>query len=98
MELDTAWVYNPKERMYGAITPEIQRIIPKKQVFALTNRIIGHINSPFHKTLPKSSLLMHWITVRFYEMGVNIQSENLVKKKTFYQGGGYMGFGKALYL
>ena len=26
--------------------------------------------SPFHKTLPKSSLQMHWISVRFYEMGV----------------------------
>ena len=25
--------------------------------------------SPFHKTLPKSSLQMHWISVRFYEMG-----------------------------
>ena len=26
--------------------------------------------SPFHKTLPKSSLQMHWISVRFYETGV----------------------------
>ena len=25
--------------------------------------------SPFHKTLPKCSLLVHWISVRFYEMG-----------------------------
>ena len=25
--------------------------------------------SEFHKTLPKSSLQMHWISVRFYEMG-----------------------------
>ena len=25
--------------------------------------------SLFHKTLPKSSLPMHWISVRFYEMG-----------------------------
>ena len=25
--------------------------------------------SQFHKTLPKSSLQMHWISVRFYEMG-----------------------------
>ena len=25
--------------------------------------------SPFHKTLPKSSLKMHWISVRFYEIG-----------------------------
>ena len=23
---------------------------------------------PFHKTLPKSSVQMHWISVRFYEM------------------------------
>ena len=25
--------------------------------------------SQFHKTLPISSLQMHWISVRFYEMG-----------------------------
>ena len=25
--------------------------------------------SQFHKTLPKSNLKMHWILVRFYEMG-----------------------------
>ena len=25
--------------------------------------------SPFHKTLPKCSSQMHWISVRFYEMG-----------------------------
>ena len=25
--------------------------------------------SPFHKTLPRSSLQMHLISVRFYEMG-----------------------------
>ena len=25
--------------------------------------------SQFHKTLPRSSLQMHWISVRFYEMG-----------------------------
>ena len=30
------------------------------------------IYSQFHKTLPKSSLQMHWISVRFYEMGDNI--------------------------
>ena len=26
--------------------------------------------SPFHKTLPKSGLQVHWTSVRFYEMGV----------------------------
>ena len=25
-------------------------------------------HSPFHKTLPRSSLQMHWVKVRFYEM------------------------------
>ena len=29
--------------------------------------------SPFYKTLPKSSLKIHWISVRFYEMGVTIK-------------------------
>ena len=33
----------------------------------------------FHKTLPKSSLQIYWISVRFYEMGnsIIILSENL---------------------
>ena len=35
-----------------------------------TDKEYGHGKySPFHKTLPKSSLKMHWISVRFYEMG-----------------------------
>ena len=30
----------------------------------------GHLKyKKFHKTLPKSSLQMHWISVRFYEIG-----------------------------
>ena len=29
----------------------------------------GVVYSPFHKTLPTSSLQTHWISVRFYEMG-----------------------------
>ena len=33
--------------------------------------------SPFHKNLPRSSLQMHWISVRFYEMGdIQIYSVN----------------------
>ena len=35
------------------------------------------IYSPFHKTLPSSSLKMHWNPVRFYEMGVT-QKEMLI--------------------
>jgi len=27
------------------------------------------MDSPFHKTLPKTSLEMHRVSVRFYEMG-----------------------------
>ena len=27
--------------------------------------------SPFHKTFPKSSLQIHWISVKLYEMGDN---------------------------
>ena len=33
--------------------------------------VIVFYNS-FHKTLPKSSLQMHWASVRFYEMGDSI--------------------------
>ena len=29
--------------------------------------------SPFHKTLPKFSLLMHWISVRLYEIGDSLK-------------------------
>ena len=32
-------------------------------------QIISFWYSPFHKTLPRSSLQMHWVSVRFYEMG-----------------------------
>ena len=46
----------------------------------VNNFISGHcfynkyifVNSQFHKTLPKSSLQMHWISVRFYERGGNM--------------------------
>ena len=34
----------------------------------------------FHKTLPTSSLQMHWILVRFYEMGdiqITLQQNNI---------------------
>ena len=31
--------------------------------------IIILLYNQFHKTLPKSSLQMHWISVKFYEMG-----------------------------
>ena len=37
--------------------------------FILLGPFSSKIYSLFHKTLPKSSLLMHWISVRFYEMG-----------------------------
>ena len=30
------------------------------------------VYSPFHKTLPRTSSQMHWISVRFYEMGDKI--------------------------
>ena len=32
---------------------------------------------PFHKTLPRSSLQMHWISVRFYETGCSIKTVSL---------------------
>ena len=34
--------------------------------------------SQFHKTLPKSSLGMHWISVRFYEMGDTTKRHNIL--------------------
>ena len=37
--------------------------------------------SLFHKTLPKSSLLMHWFSVRFYDMG----DWSNMKKLVWYQ-------------
>ena len=33
------------------------------------------IHSPFHKTLPRSCLQPHWISVRFYEMYFHIRPE-----------------------
>ena len=46
--------------------------------------------SPFHKTLPKSSSQMHWILVRFYEMGdilyfdINLIKTSLIKTANFF--------------
>ena len=42
------------------------RILLKLKVLSLLNSNY----SRFHKTSPKSSLQLHWISVRFYEMGV----------------------------
>ena len=37
------------------------------------SRVVSFTYSQFHKTLPRSSLQMHWISERFYEMGdINI--------------------------
>ena len=47
----------------------VQLTSQKNKIFMATKKK-GNINSPFHKTLPKSSLLqMYLISVRFYEMG-----------------------------
>ena len=51
-------------------------------------------NSLFHKTVPKSSLKMHWYSVRFYEMGdmSNYTRLHITKRKetqiflVFYSG------------
>ena len=41
-----------------------------KTLARLKEELYNHyIYSLFHKTLPKSSFLMHWISVRLYEMG-----------------------------
>ena len=39
--------------------------------------------SLFYKALPKSSLQMHWISVRFYEMGIVESSFLIFTKQTF---------------
>jgi len=51
----------------------IQFSLPKYYCNKFLNYYCG-MYSQSHKTLPKSSLQMHWISVRFYEMGdiVNI--------------------------
>jgi len=48
--------------------------------------------SPFHKTLPRSSLQIHWISERFYEMGdiitLKLVREHVKKEKNnFFQMG-----------
>ena len=42
--------------------------------------MIKLLYSPFHKTLPKSSLKMNWISVRFYEMGDSCMNQ-IIKNK-----------------
>ena len=44
-------------------------------------RPLPHIRySPFHKTLPIISLQIHWISVRFYEIGDRKKCNNNIKK------------------
>ena len=42
-----------------------------------------YLYSLFHKPLPKSSLQIHWISVRFYEMG-DILVREAEKKSSHY--------------
>ena len=37
--------------------------------------------NPFNKTIPKPSLQIHWISLRFYEMGVTINIRICPEKK-----------------
>ena len=72
---------------YGTVCPSDKRsklsLITVKKVYIITFYTNHHflpmrlrkIYSPFHKTLPRSSLKMHWISVRFYEIGVSIYVE-----------------------
>ena len=49
---------------------EIQSSVYKVSTDSYINNFENCFNhSQFQKTLPKSSLQMHWIPVRFYEMG-----------------------------
>ena len=38
-------------------------------MYVVYDSLFNFIYSAFHKTLPKSSLKIHWISVRFYAMG-----------------------------
>ena len=58
--------------------------VSKMYNFAKTGQLESFKYSLFHKTLPKSSLKMHWISVRFYEMGVNIQHFKYLIQIMFY--------------
>ena len=41
----------------------------KKDTRNVLKKLSGHTYSQFHKTLPKSSYQMYWISVRFYDIG-----------------------------
>ena len=49
----------------GAIFYKILKMAPAE----MEKRVCEFSYSRFHKTFLKSSLQMHWIKVRFYEMG-----------------------------
>ena len=51
---------------FSGFLPKVYCNLPK--VYCSLTRFTASIYSMFHKTLPKSSLQMHWILVRFYEM------------------------------
>ena len=46
------------------------------------NLLINLTYSLFHKTLPRSSIKVYWISVRFYEMGVICAINNGLTHKT----------------
>ena len=50
-------------------------IYTKDLVVLLTQKYHFFKYSPFHKTLPKSGSKIHWISVRFYEMGDSKDSD-----------------------
>ena len=55
------------------VTPKCKDIVIHDR---LTNRLLILSYSPFCETLPKPSLQIHWISVRFYEMGNICPTQN----------------------
>ena len=51
-------------------------------------RLTPFLYSPFHRTLPKSSLQIHWISARFYEM-VDLQKKCKYKEITLLNDSSY---------
>ena len=70
------WI--PPPILISFMTTEQNKHFQKKQSFKKKKNnhclpflsiLVSFIYSPFHKTLTRSSSRMHWISVRFYEMG-----------------------------
>ena len=77
--------YPKKEKIYTVLFIAVIYfpLLIQMNIFTLYNIIfMSFTYSPFHKTLPRSSSEMHWLSLRFYEIGVICLIQRIFQLKT----------------